>query len=328
MFKSFRISYIICIFSALIAFALAGCEQTNTYTAEAQISEVEYLKGIVVNNVECTALGIGEVFKSLVTDSATRIEFIRNYCYPSRFIYDSTGYYWAYSTDGVCIANPIQTNLQGKNQLGLRDTNGTLLIVEMINTINSSGRGFVYYYWPHPTTKQLLRKMTYVSRMSPLPMFIGSGLYIENLKPNTYSYNTYQKHLVQNLVHATAGGLSGVFGSAITDPVMRNNVIKTFSDKIRYSPDSLGCLSVYDTKGNCILSPLNRSYEGTNRMNAADSRNNYYIREGIDLANASGSCFIEYYELLPGASQETKKLVYFEKIIGANYIIMGNVYQK
>jgi cytochrome c len=77
-----------------------------------------------------------------------------------------------YDTTGTNVAHGANAALIGKNLIDLKDTNGKLLIRELVST---KDQAFVDYTWPHPVTKKILPKSTYVVRVGNC--LIGVGAY-------------------------------------------------------------------------------------------------------------------------------------------------------
>ncbi len=85
------------------------------------------------------------------------------------FVYSLNG-------DGINLAHGANPKMVGKNLLELRDPNGVFIVKEFIKTANSkAGSGWVDYQWPHPVTKALEAKSTYIERAGDL--LIGCGIY-------------------------------------------------------------------------------------------------------------------------------------------------------
>ena len=62
------------------------------------------------------------------------------------------------------LVNPAFPNLEGKNLLDAKDTQGKPLIRDMIKVADTSGSGWVDYMWPKPGESVSTQKSTYVSR--------------------------------------------------------------------------------------------------------------------------------------------------------------------
>jgi signal transduction histidine kinase len=87
-------------------------------------------------------------------------------------------YVFVYSVngDGINLAHGANPKMVGKNLLELKDGDGVFIVKEFIKTANSkAGSGWVDYQWPHPVTKAMEAKSTYVEKVGDL--LIGCGIY-------------------------------------------------------------------------------------------------------------------------------------------------------
>ena len=86
-------------------------------------------------------------------------------------------YVFAYNLKGENVAHGANPKLIGKNLLELKDPNGKTLIAEMVQVVSSKGAGWVEYEWPHPQTKKVESKISYVKKMENYDGFLGVGAY-------------------------------------------------------------------------------------------------------------------------------------------------------
>lgn len=77
--------------------------------------------------------------------------------------------------EGNVLAHGANAKLIGKNTRKVKDPNGVLLIEEMIKTASNGGTGWVEYSWPHPETKKLTPKVSYVIGLPEY--YVGVGAY-------------------------------------------------------------------------------------------------------------------------------------------------------
>lgn len=85
-------------------------------------------------------------------------------------------YVFAVSTSGDVLAHGINGKLVGKNVIDLKDPSGKLMIQEF-RDMAAKGGGWVDYDWPHPQTKKVEAKTSYVLRFSNIDAFVGVGVY-------------------------------------------------------------------------------------------------------------------------------------------------------
>ena len=85
-------------------------------------------------------------------------------------------YVFAYTMEGVNVGHGANEKLIGKNLIELKDPNGKPLIQELRDTARK-GAGWVEYDWPHPQTKKIESKASYVRKLSNFDGFVGVGVY-------------------------------------------------------------------------------------------------------------------------------------------------------
>ena len=91
------------------------------------------------------------------------------------------GYVFAYDFEGVGFANRPKPELEGKNLIGLKDKNGTLIIKELIDAAKNGG-GFVTYIWMKPSKGKEVEKLSYAVALPKLNWMIGTGFYIDDIE--------------------------------------------------------------------------------------------------------------------------------------------------
>lgn len=89
-------------------------------------------------------------------------------------------YIFVTDSNGVELVNPAFPNLEGRNLLDLKDTEGKYLVREMLAKLKSSGSGWVNYLWPKPGESISTEKATYVSKakMGNQWVLVGCGVYL------------------------------------------------------------------------------------------------------------------------------------------------------
>lgn len=85
-------------------------------------------------------------------------------------------YVFAYNMQGVNVGHGANDKLVGKNLIELKDPNGKPLIQEL-RAMAQKGGGWVEYDWPHPQTKKIESKVSYVRRTDGFDGFVGVGVY-------------------------------------------------------------------------------------------------------------------------------------------------------
>lgn len=86
-------------------------------------------------------------------------------------------YVMAYDSKGTCVGHGANEKLVGKNLIELKDPNGKFLVKEMTDMAMGKGNGWVEYEWPHPQTKKIESKATYVRKLGNYDGWVGVGIY-------------------------------------------------------------------------------------------------------------------------------------------------------
>ena len=121
----------------------------------------------------------------VVKDAVGRIEKDGRAAF--QLFHDPTGpflaknaYIFVFDTTGVDLVNPAFPNLEGRNLLDLKDTQGKQLIREMFDVVKTSGSGWVDYMWPKPGESVSTQKSAYVSKakIGDQWVLVGCGVYL------------------------------------------------------------------------------------------------------------------------------------------------------
>jgi hypothetical protein len=84
-------------------------------------------------------------------------------------------YVFAYNTEGVLIAHPVNKSLIGKNLIDVPDDAGKLFRKEIIQKAKISGSGWVDYKYKNPKTEKIEHKTTYFRKVKDI--IICCGIY-------------------------------------------------------------------------------------------------------------------------------------------------------
>lgn len=120
-----------------------------------------------------------------VKDAVGQIEKNGTAAFP--LFHDPTGpfiakdaYIFVFDKKGIDLVNPAFPNLEGRNLLDLKDTQGKQLIREMFEVVQTSDSGWVDYMWPKPGESVSTQKSAYVSKakMGDQWVLVGCGVYL------------------------------------------------------------------------------------------------------------------------------------------------------
>jgi methyl-accepting chemotaxis protein len=90
--------------------------------------------------------------------------------------YGKDGYFWADTTEGVNVVLYGRKDVEGRNRLENRDSNGTYYIKEFMEK-GKEGGGYVEYLFPRRGRTHPQPKRSYVLLFKPFQWVIGSGYY-------------------------------------------------------------------------------------------------------------------------------------------------------
>jgi methyl-accepting chemotaxis protein len=152
------------------------------------------------------AMMIGTAIKD-VTDKEEAVAITRSLVDKIRYESDKSGYFLVY--DGTTnVALPPKKELQGKDLAGIKDKNGVMIVQEMRDKAKSGG-GFVNYIWSKPGAGDT-RKLTYAEMIPGTSMWIGTGVYLDNIE-------AYQARM--------AGEIGSMVSSRTTHMVLVSGII-------------------------------------------------------------------------------------------------------
>lgn len=143
----------------------------RTYLVGSGIYEGPMEKAFVVEEVESAAALLQRQGRSAFPQLRDR---------KGRYVFRDT-YVFVNSPDGVELVNPAFPELEGRNLLALRDSDGKPMVKDYIELALRQGSGWTTYLWPQPDRSKLpVRKTTYVRKVV-LPdgevLIVGSGIY-------------------------------------------------------------------------------------------------------------------------------------------------------
>lgn len=99
-----------------------------------------------------------------------------------RYGLNNKEYFWINETQGVLLMHPFNSNSIGKNNARtLKDSNGKLFILELLNVVSKNKSGFVDYAYPKPGSDVAERKLSYGRAYEPWDWVIASGMYLDDI---------------------------------------------------------------------------------------------------------------------------------------------------
>jgi len=160
---------------AQIALNMIRYEQTNQDSALRNLLRQE------VNEAFTLGKALEAQFKHLPQDK--RLKLIVESIRTKRFN-GSRGYFFMTRYDGVELLFADRSELEGKNLINMKSSDGKMVIQEMIRLVQSPpAEGFYSYNWSKPgVSGDHHKKISFVKAFPPYDCFIGTGEYVEDFE--------------------------------------------------------------------------------------------------------------------------------------------------
>ncbi|WP_265944479.1 methyl-accepting chemotaxis protein [Dechloromonas sp. A34] len=95
--------------------------------------------------------------------------------------YGKDDYFFGFETSGVYILHGGNPAVEGQQKIDMKDTNGKLLIKELILAAQAGG-GFVDYWFPRAGQQVAEPKIGYAALFAPWGWVMGTGIYIDDVE--------------------------------------------------------------------------------------------------------------------------------------------------
>ncbi|WP_306548096.1 methyl-accepting chemotaxis protein [Desulfobulbus sp.] len=167
------------LFGLMLWFAVANSHKVRdmglSKTGEVMLADQKAKLQVATHSV---ALAVGHAIEG-VNDPQKKIDIIRALVDDIRFEDDKSGYFFVYDNT-VNIVLPPAKDKQGKDFSENKDKNGVYYVRELMAQANKGG-GFVQYVFPKPPANQDTTKLGYSEMIPGTQMWIGTGIYIDNI---------------------------------------------------------------------------------------------------------------------------------------------------
>jgi signal transduction histidine kinase len=222
-------------------------------------------------------------------------------------------YIYAYDFNGTNIAHPFIPKI-GKNELDLTDSNGILIIRDLINVANE-GKGFTYFIFPNPAHDNRNElKIGYAMKVDD-NWFLGSGLYLSN---TSASFDPKERdelvaYVNEALQFAKENGKEKSL-AVFNDP--KGN----FTRDGRY-------IFAYDYEGRTLALPFQPELIGTNRIDARDPNGVNFIQQIIETARM-GNGFLYYIYADPSRNMTPSLKLSYVANVDNTWLLGSGIYSK
>jgi signal transduction histidine kinase len=262
-----------------------------------------------------------------VTDAAAQIEKSGTGAFPlfhdpaGRFI-AKDAYIFVVDKQGVDLVNPGFPNLEGRNILDLKDTQGKQLIREMFKVTQSSGSGWVDYMWPKPGESVSTQKSTYVTsaRLGDRPVLVGCGVYLADAPKAAPAGKKMTAPELMTLVREAAGVFEKQGEKAYFE--FRKKGSKWFRDDTYFF--------VWAMDGTLVFHAAEPGIEGRNDSGIKDVLGRPFGKGILERAGSpSGEGWVHYMYPEPGNIFPTWKSAFVKRATfssGKQHIIGSGIY--
>ena len=262
-----------------------------------------------------------------VKDAIGRIEKNGEAAFP--LFHDPTGpfiakdaYIFVINPSGVDLVNPGFPNLERRNILDVKDTQGKQIIREMLKVVQTSGSGWVDYMWPKPGESVSAQKSAYVgkAKMGDQWVLVGCGVYLADAPKAAPVGKKMTAPELMTLVREGAAVLEKEGEKAY--PEFRKKGSKWFRDDTYFF--------VWNMDGIRIFHAANPASEGENVSGMKDILGRPIGKMFLETAGSpSGEGWVHYMYPEPGDIFPTWKSTYLKRVTfpsGKQYIIGCGIY--
>lgn len=199
------------------------------------------------------------------------------------------GYYFATNLNGTEELFADHPEMEGRNLIDLRDTNGKYVIREMIDIANTSGEGFCEYMWTKPGMQGNDHpKIAYVKKFAPMNWLVGTGEYMEDVESD-----------------------------------IKTEILNRIA-RIRFGSD--GYIFVVSFDGVTLMNDTQRALIGKNIWNMTDPNGVKVIQEERKAAETPHGDFISYTWEKPTTGVKAPKISFVQGVREWQWMIGAGVY--
>lgn len=262
-----------------------------------------------------------------VTDAVAHIQKDGTAAFPlfrdpkGRFI-AKDAYVFVIDPAGIDLVNPAFPNLEGRNLLDVKDTQGKLLIREMLNAVETKGSGWVDYMWPKPGESVSTLKSAYVTKatIGDKWVMVGCGVYLADAPKASRATTKMTAPALMALVREAATLLERRGADAYPEFMQRGS--KWFHDDTYFV--------VYAMDGTRVMHAANPELEGRNVADAKDVLGRPYGRMFLATAgSAAGEGWVHYMYPEPADIFPTWKSTFVKRVTfpsGKQHLVGCGIY--
>jgi signal transduction histidine kinase len=262
-----------------------------------------------------------------VRDAVGQIEKNGEAAFP--LFHDPTGpflakdaYIFVDDMNGVSLALPAFPNLEGRNLLDLKDTQGKQMTREMLKVAQTSGSGWVDYMLPKPGESVSTQKSSYVSKakMGEKWVLVGCGVYLADAPKATRAAKKMTAPELMALVREGAAVLEKQGEKAY--PEFRKKGSRWFRDDTYFF--------VLSMDGTRVFHGADPAGEGRNESDLKDVLGRPIGKMLLDVGTSpSGEGWVHYMYPEPGDIFPTWKSTFVKRVTfpsGKQHVIGCGIY--
>lgn len=278
-----------------------------------------YVQSVKAPSGKSYVVGIGvyndRMEKPFVEDmvNAAVAEIEKNGKEAFKLFHDPTGpfiakdaYIFVYDMNGTNLVLPAFPNLENRNLSEFKDTQGKLVIREMLDQVQAKGSGWINYMWPKPGESVSTEKTSYVSKakFGDKWVMVGAGVYLADAR-KTSGVAKMTAHDLMKLVREGAATLEKQGESAYPD--FREKGSKWFRDDTYFF--------VWTMDGIREFHAADPSGEGLNVSRLEDILGRPWAQMFLNVAaSSSGEGWVHYMYPEPGGVFPSWKSTFLKRV--------------
>ncbi|HSI70043.1 MAG TPA: cache domain-containing protein [Gillisia sp.] len=231
-------------------------------------------------------------------------------------------YVFILDTIGVELVNPGFRNLEGRNLMDLKDSEGKLLVQEMFKAVEKDSSAWIEYMWPKPGENRSTQKSTYVKKV-PLGdswILAGAGVYLADAPKIALKTEEITPMELKNFVTEAAAKLEEEGEKAF--PEFRKK------DSRWYDGDKY--LFIWNLNGKRILHAADSTLEGKTVNGTSDAMGRPYGKMFLEtVSSKTGEGWVHYMFPEPDDIFPTWKSSYIKRVnfpSGEDYLVGSGIY--
>lgn len=134
--------------------------------------------------------------------------------------YDGNEYYFVYDLSGVNLVHGPKPEREGKGFLESKDADGFAYIKVMVDLARSGKGGSVFYKFPRAGSDIPAEKVSYVVPYAPWGMFVGTGIYIDDVRKE-FKESALRLALIVGVISLVVAGAVILVSRSISGGIIR-----------------------------------------------------------------------------------------------------------